>query len=45
MVTGINHITIAVKNLEVSFLFYREILGFKPLMRSPKGAYFLAGDL
>ena len=45
MITGINHITIAVKDLERSFLFYRNVLQFKPLMRHSKGAYFLAGNL
>ncbi len=45
MLKGINHITIAVKNLEKSFNFYKDILGFKPLMKHSKGAYFLLGDL
>lgn len=45
MITGINHITLAVKNLEESFKFYQKILGFKPLAKWKKGAYFLAGDL
>lgn len=45
MITGINHITIAVKDLKVSFDFYKDVLGFKPLMKHQKGAYFLAGDL
>jgi len=29
MITGINHITLAVKDIEESFKFYQEILGFK----------------
>jgi catechol 2,3-dioxygenase-like lactoylglutathione lyase family enzyme len=45
VIKGINHITLAVSNLEKSFSFYRDVLGFKPLMRHSKGAYFLAGDL
>ncbi|PIG91153.1 fosfomycin resistance glutathione transferase [Gloeocapsopsis sp. IPPAS B-1203] len=45
MITGINHITLAVKNLEESFRFYQDILGFKPIAKWKKGAYFLAGDL
>lgn len=45
MIRGLNHITVAVKNLEKSFEFYRDVLGFKPLMKHAKGAYFLAGDL
>lgn len=45
MITGLNHITIAVSDLERSFHFYSHVLGFKPLMRHAKGAYLLAGDL
>jgi catechol 2,3-dioxygenase-like lactoylglutathione lyase family enzyme len=45
MIKGINHITLSVGNLERSFEFYSSVLGFKPLMRSEKSAYFLAGDL
>ncbi len=45
MIKGINHITFSVSNLDRSFDFYRNILGFKPLMKNNKSAYFLAGDL
>ena len=45
MISGINHITIAIKDLNHSFEFYKDILGFKPLMKHSKGAYLLAGDL
>ncbi|MGZ6442240.1 MAG: VOC family protein [Pseudobdellovibrionaceae bacterium] len=45
MIEGINHITLSVRSLEESFKFYIEVLGFKPLMRKGKSAYFLAGDL
>lgn len=45
MIIGINHITLAVKDLEESFKFYQEVLQFKPLAKWKKGAYFLAGDL
>jgi glutathione S-transferase fosA5 len=44
MIRGINHITFAVRNLDVSFQFYAEVLGLKPLARWHQGAYFLAGD-
>lgn len=44
MITGINHVTLAVKDLEESFKFYQDVLGFKPLAKWKKGAYFLAGD-
>jgi len=45
MIAGINHITLAVKNIEESFKFSQDILEFKPVIKWKKGAYFLAGDL
>lgn len=45
MITGINHLTLAVTNLARSFAFYKDILQFKPLCKWEKGAYFLVGDL
>ncbi|MBS0271383.1 MAG: VOC family protein [Proteobacteria bacterium] len=45
MILGLNHINLAVKDLSVSFRFYKEILGFRPLCRWIEGAYFLGGDL
>jgi catechol 2,3-dioxygenase-like lactoylglutathione lyase family enzyme len=45
MITGINHITLAVRDIELSFTFYNDIMGLKPLARWPQGAYFLAGDV
>ncbi len=45
MITGLNHITLAVTTLEESFEFYKDILRFKPLCKWSKGAYFLVGDL
>jgi catechol 2,3-dioxygenase-like lactoylglutathione lyase family enzyme len=45
MITGINHLTLSVKDLDQSFSFYKDILGLKPVARWPKGCYFLAGDL
>ena len=44
MITHMNHVTLAVKDIEKSFIFYREILGLNPLCRWDKGAYFLVGD-
>lgn len=44
MITGLNHITIAVKDLNRSFSFYHDVLDFTPLMKHENGAYFLAGD-
>lgn len=45
MIKGINHITLSVRSLDESFDFYSNTLGFKPLMKKKKSAYFLAGDL
>lgn len=45
MIKGINHITLSVSKLELSFKFYSDLLGFKPLMKNEKSAYFLAGDV
>ncbi len=44
MITGINHITLAVRDIHESFEFYINVLGFKPIQRSPASAYLLAGD-
>lgn len=43
MITGINHITWNVVDLEETFEFYTQILGLKPIMKSTKSAYFQAG--
>lgn len=44
MITGLNHITLAVRDIEKSFTFYRDILGFMPLCKWEGSAYFLIGD-
>jgi catechol 2,3-dioxygenase-like lactoylglutathione lyase family enzyme len=44
MITGLNHITLAVKNVEISFAFYRDVLGFTPLCKWEGCAYFLIGQ-
>ncbi|PXX39775.1 VOC family protein [Undibacterium pigrum] len=43
-VTGLNHLTLSVSDLERSFRFYVEVLGLKPLARWKNGAYLLAGE-
>lgn len=43
LITTMNHVTLAVKDIERSFHFYHELLGFKPLVKWDKGAYFLLG--
>lgn len=45
VITGINHVTLAVRDLNESYGFYRDVLGFVPRARWPKGAYFAAGTL
>ncbi|MBW4646882.1 MAG: fosfomycin resistance glutathione transferase [Goleter apudmare HA4340-LM2] len=45
MITGINHITLAVADLEKSFDFYTKILGCKAIAKWKRGAYLLAGNL
>jgi catechol 2,3-dioxygenase-like lactoylglutathione lyase family enzyme len=45
MITGINHVTLSVKDVSESVDFYTGVLGLTPVARWPKGAYLLAGDL
>ncbi|WP_281557572.1 fosfomycin resistance glutathione transferase [Thalassomonas sp. RHCl1] len=45
MLTGLNHITIAVNNLPVSFNFYVNLLGMKPHAKWHSGAYLSLGEL
>ncbi len=45
MITGLNHITLSVADVERSFTFYKDVMGFKPLCKWEKGAYFLVGDI
>ncbi|MEE9332478.1 MAG: fosfomycin resistance glutathione transferase [Granulosicoccaceae bacterium] len=45
MITGLNHLTITVSDLERSLEFYVDVLGFKPEGRWDKGAYLSAEDL
>lgn len=39
-----NHITLAVRDIEQSFVFYKDVLGLVPLVKWEKGAYFLVGE-
>ena len=43
MVKGLNHLTLAVSDLERSFRFYTELLGLKPVARWMEGCYLSAG--
>jgi catechol 2,3-dioxygenase-like lactoylglutathione lyase family enzyme len=45
MITGVNHITLSVKDAAESFAFYTQVLGFHPVAKWPRGAYLLAGDM
>jgi catechol 2,3-dioxygenase-like lactoylglutathione lyase family enzyme len=45
MVTGLNHLTLAVSDLDCSILFYTELLGFALRMRKETSAYLEAGTL
>ncbi|WP_163575101.1 fosfomycin resistance glutathione transferase [Halomonas faecis] len=44
MITGINHVTLAVSDLPRAFAFYTEVLGLKPIAKWTSGAYLQAGD-
>jgi len=45
MITGINHITLSVSDLDKSLLFYRDLLKMKLHVRWNRGAYLTAGDI
>lgn len=45
MLKGLNHITLAVADLEKSFQFYTAIMGLKPEVKWNNGAYLSLGDL
>ena len=44
MVNGINHITFAVRDLNKSLIFYRDILGLSVVAKWAHGAYLQAGS-
>lgn len=45
MLTGLNHLTLAVEDLDRSFSFYKDLLGFKPAAIWHTGAYLSLGGL
>ena len=45
MLTGLNHLTLAVSDLGRSWEFYTEYLGFVPKAKWNAGAYLLLGEL
>jgi catechol 2,3-dioxygenase-like lactoylglutathione lyase family enzyme len=44
MITGFNHLTLAVSDLEASFAFYTTVLDLRPVARWYRGAHLVAGD-
>ena len=44
MIENINHITLAVEDIERSFTFYRDVLGLRPIVKWKNGAYLNAGE-
>ena len=45
MLTALNHLTLAVTDVERSFSFYVDLLGFRPLAKWNKGAYLSLENL
>ena len=45
MIVGINHVTLATRDLDESFQFYHDLLGIPWLAKWRNGVYLLAGDL
>ncbi|WP_202303550.1 fosfomycin resistance glutathione transferase [Dryocola clanedunensis] len=45
MLTGLNHLTLAVSDLERSLVFYTSVLGLTPRAKWLTGAYLTLGDL
>ncbi|WP_306522602.1 fosfomycin resistance glutathione transferase [Rheinheimera sp.] len=45
MLQGLNHITIAVSDLDRSLKFYTEFVGMKAVVRWDAGAYLTLGDI
>ena len=45
MLTGLNHLTLSVRELARSVAFYRDMLGLRQHARWDRGAYLSAGEL
>ena len=44
MISGVNHLTFSVRDLEESIGFYTGVLGFRSILRRDGEAHLLAGD-
>ncbi len=44
-IRGLNHVTLAVGDLDESVGFYCDVLGLRPVARAPGTAYLVAGEL
>jgi catechol 2,3-dioxygenase-like lactoylglutathione lyase family enzyme len=44
MINGINHITLAVKDVQKSFKFYKDVLSLQPVAKWKNGAFLTAGN-
>jgi catechol 2,3-dioxygenase-like lactoylglutathione lyase family enzyme len=45
LLSGLNHLTLAVADLDRSFAFYKDLLGFRPAASWDTGAYLSLGEL
>ena len=45
MIRGLNHLTLAVRDVDRALAFYRDVLGFDPAKIWPGGAHLTAGPL
>lgn len=45
MIQGLNHMTLAVRDLQESLDFYADVLSCEVVAQWPRGAYLLAGEL
>ena len=45
MLNGLNHLTLAVADLDRSVAFYQDLLGFRPAAMWNTGAYLRLGEL
>jgi catechol 2,3-dioxygenase-like lactoylglutathione lyase family enzyme len=45
MLSGVNHVTLSVRDVSASFDFYTRVLGLRPRLKWACGAYLSAGSL